>query len=487
MLKSIDSPFSKGIFLSAFVLIVLSFSGGLLLNQPLLFLLAPAMVFAYWIIVDFKQIYWLVLISLPLCVELKVGSGFSTDMPTEPLMVLSMLVTVFYLLLDRNALGKGFSVHPIFLVLMLHLLWIFIAAMHSVDLLVSYKFFLAKSWYVLVFVLFSAILIKKEDDFKKAFWLLNIPLIATVIYVLIRHYQIDFSFGRVNNTMKPFYRNHVNYAVMLVVFLPYALGALRWYKPFTTKRLVVLFSIVVLVLGIFFSYTRAAQLSMLMIPVLYAILRSGAMKWLSVGALIFVVGFIVFMANGNRYMDFAHDYHKTRFHDEGFASHLEATIKGRDISSNERVYRWVAGLHMFNERPISGFGPGNFYPYYFGYTISAFATYVSENEERSTVHNYFLLTLIEQGVIGLLILILLVFIVLFEGQRILNNSPPKEKRYVSLLIVSFLLVLMNLFLSDLVETPKVGFFFFLPMALLINQDLKNKKEKRLEMEAQKSS
>ena len=61
----------------------------------------------------------------------------------------------------------------------------------------------------------------------------------------------------------------------------------------------------------------------------------------------------------------------------------------------ERVYRWVAATRMFKDHPWMGFGPGNFYPYYMHYTLSDFETYVSDNPERSTAHNYPLLLLAE--------------------------------------------------------------------------------------------
>ena len=68
-----------------------------------------------------------------------------------------------------------------------------------------------------------------------------------------------------------------------------------------------------------------------------------------------------------------------------------------DISTMERVYRWVAGVEMVKDKPIFGFGPGTFYSAYKAYTLSSFQTYVSDNVDHSTVHNYFLLTFIEQG------------------------------------------------------------------------------------------
>ena len=68
----------------------------------------------------------------------------------------------------------------------------------------------------------------------------------------------------------------------------------------------------------------------------------------------------------------------------------------------ERLYRWVAGTRMTADKSILGFGPGNFYDYYKPFTLGTqFTTYVSENRDRSTVHNYLLMTAVEQGIPGL--------------------------------------------------------------------------------------
>ena len=45
----------------------------------------------------------------------------------------------------------------------------------------------------------------------------------------------------------------------------------------------------------------------------------------------------------------------------------------------------------------------NFYPNYQARTVRSFTTYVSDNPERSGIHNYYLMTAVEQGIPGLLV------------------------------------------------------------------------------------
>jgi O-antigen ligase len=98
-------------------------------------------------------------------------------------------------------------------------------------------------------------------------------------------------------------------------------------------------------------------------------------------------------------MDFAPNFERTITHTE-FDNLIEATYKLEDISSMERVYRWMAGIEMIKDRFWFGFGPGTFYSNYKAYSISRFQTYVSDNPDQSGIHNYFLMTWVEQGFIG---------------------------------------------------------------------------------------
>jgi O-antigen ligase len=155
-----------------------------------------------------------------------------------------------------------------------------------------------------------------------------------------------------------------------------------------------------------------------------------------------------------------------------------ATYRLKDLSNAERVYRWVAGIRMVKDSWKTGFGPSTFYDQYKPYTLPSFKTYVSNNPERSTVHNYFLLMLIEQGFIGCLLFIMLLGFSFWYCQKIYLRTNDYFWRAVVAAIASILAMqcIIN-FLSDMIETDKVGSIFYLCIAALIIADIKTK-EKR---------
>ena len=135
----------------------------------------------------------------------------------------------------------------------------------------------------------------------------------------------------------------------------------------------------------------------------------------------------------------------------------------------ERVYRWVAAGRMIADKPMVGSGAATFYPEYKRYTVKSFRTYVSENPEKSTTHNYFLLQLAEQGIPGFLLFVTLIATALLMGESLYHRSQaqPEVRRVVLAALLSFVVIVFHLTLNELVEVDKIGPVFFICLALLV--------------------
>jgi O-antigen ligase len=126
---------------------------------------------------------------------------------------------------------------------------------------------------------------------------------------------------------------------------------------------------------------------------------------------------------------------------------------------------------MIKDNGLTGSGPSTFYDQYRPYTIPAYKTWVSGNPEHSTVHNYFLLTLVEQGIPGLILLLLLAGTMLYYAQFLYHRMQDIFYKTVAITVgVILVMILVLNFLSDLVETDKIGSLFFLCIALLVIAD-----------------
>lgn len=298
-----------------------------------------------------------------------------------------------------------------------------------------------------------------------------IPLTFTVILSLFRHgFFYRFSFDNVHQSIQPYYRNHVSYATIMSVFFPFLWLAEKWYEKGSRKYKILQWSKLLYLIAIYFSYTRGAMLAVVAMLPFYFVIKWNKMKTALVASVVVAIVGITYVIQNNYYFRFAPTFKRTVMH-EKLGDHFASTFEGEDLSSMERVYRWVAAVKMIPERPFMGTGSGNFYNYYKRYVAYDFYTYVSENPERSTVHDYFLYVTIEQGFIGLVIFVALTFAIFLTGNNIYRNKSGIEKQTALVLLQSMFSIYVCLLLNDMLETDKIGSFFFLIIGLFLSLSL----------------
>lgn len=435
-------------------IILVSVFAALILEEYLLFFLPLGALILYLLVLRPKIIFFLLLFSLPLSTEITFSNGWGTDLPTEPLMLLLFAIFPIWIAWNPHLLSKKFLTHPITIILLIHLFWVLLTTLNSSNFIVSFKYFLAKTWYIIVFYFITGIF----QDFKKAIKFIFYPLLLTVIITLIRHALIDFSFGEVHKVFHPYQRNHVNYAAMLTLFLP-----LLWLLWKEEQKKIWMVGIIVFLIGIYFSYTRAAYVSILLMGVAWLIFEKRWIKpVLGIGLVISILA-VGYLFYENQYLNYSTNYEQTISHKE-FDQLISATYQGKDISTMERFYRWVAGARMGAEKFIFGFGPGNFLNFYKTYTVDAFRTYVSHNPEGSGIHNYFLMVFAEQGLIGLIIFLTLIIVFFVKGENLYFKN---KSRMVLTILLSMVTIIAFQLINDLIETDKVGPFFFIYLAVLV--------------------
>ncbi len=462
----------------AAVVWLLALAGALWRQQPLLMVMPFGLLLLWWTVADLRTVFYLMWAAIPLSTEMGLPGGFNTDMPSEPLMWVVTAAAVLWAL-QRDPAGWRMErlLHPITLLLLAHLGWVLLTALTAQNKLFAIKFFAAKLWYVVPFYFLAGSLLRHSRHMRWLIWAVGIPLALTILYVEARHAQYGFSFKDVNKVVRPFYRNHVAYACLASVFLPFLWYGRKWYERLSAKWWLLTLLALLALAAVQLSYTRAAYVALFVAVVGYFVVRMRLMRVVLALAVAAVLAALAVLAHQNRYLDLAPDYERTITH-YSFDNLIEATVKGQDISTMKRVYRGVAGAHMVLDRPLLGFGPGNFFEHYWPYTVTSFRTYVSDNKDSSGVHSYYLMTAIEQGVPGLILLLSLIFYALWRGETIYHETEDEEaRRLVLIALLSMCVICTLLLINDLLETDKVGPFFFLSLALLVNADLDNRATK----------
>ena len=433
--------------------------------------LVTGLVFSF---INFRNIFFLLYLAVPLSFDYSLPNGSQVDMFSEPLMII--FSCVFFLLTIGSRLKRLEDINTLpYQIVGIHLFYLLISTFYSVDPMVSFKYLLAKSWFLISLFFLPSILKLTIPDIKKIIILLILGLTFTIIYTSINHAKTGFTFQDISNCSEPFFINHVNYSTALAIAFPFILFLYKEAPEDSVERLFLWRGVIVFfIVAIILSYTRATWLSLLLLP-LYGVLLRKKLILRSLKLVILSVllagGYLTFNDN---YLKFAPDYETTVFNRDSFGDHMTATFAMKDVSGMERVYRWVAAVRMFGDRPLMGTGPNTFYPTYFQYTVSAFQTYVSDNPERSTVHNYFLLLLSEQGVIGLLLFGAFLYQVLMKAQRsYFTNLSKSKKNLLTMSLYSIFILLLHLLLNDLVEVDKIAAVFFLSCVIILKiEDIK---------------
>ena len=146
-----------------------------------------------------------------------IGMGFGISLPGEPLIMLLLGVFILKLLLE-GSFDRKIIMHPISILILLHLLWIGITAVSSSMPSVSFKFLLSRLWFVGVFY-FMATQIFANKEKRKPFLLAYIWTLAIVIlYTTWKHSHYGFDEKIAHWIMDPFFNDHTAYAAAIAMF-----------------------------------------------------------------------------------------------------------------------------------------------------------------------------------------------------------------------------------------------------------------------------
>lgn len=472
-----DLPFHKRFIVAALVFVTAGFFA-LIYQLPMLMVVPFAWVLQkpiFDVIVHRTHwLFYLLIALLPLSTEYNFTPALGLDFPDEPLMMLLSGLVVVLVIRSKSKFPVQVLRNRLFLIAILQLLWILLTVVSSTNVVLSLKFLLAKSWYIIPFTVVPSMIKWNKRRLALAGSLLLAPMIFVVVQSLLRHSVYNFSFDGIKHTLSPFFRNHVNYSSMLVCLIPVLL-VMRHHSTATIKRFLS-FALVVAFAGVVFAYSRGAWLALLCGLVGCIIIHYRKLKQSIITATIVIVSCIAWLVTDDHYRLFAPDYQTTIYH-SNLSDHLSATVQLKDVSNAERFYRWVAAANMFLEKPFTGFGPNTFHQNYKSYTEQKFKTWVSDNPDKSTVHNYYLLVLTEQGVPGLALFLVLMVLMIFSCQHIYHTTKDGLVKHLALAIGVIVIIIGSiLFSSDLLETDKIGSLFWLCLGFIIVLQNTNKLE-----------
>ena len=437
-------------------------------------LLAPvAILLLFLYIFSLDKIIILIAFLTPLAVSYKnYELGVAVSLPTEPLMAGVMVIFILRLFLD-GGYNKRILNHPVTIAILLNLIWIFITIFTSELPMISVKFFLARLWFLIPFYFIGVIFFKDFKNVKLFQWAYMIPLIIVIFYTLFNHSTFGFDKPTSNLVMKPFYNDHTAYGAIIAMFVPIFAG-FSFSKNFSKKyNLISLAFLVIMILGLTFSYSRAAWVSIAASLVVYLIIVFKIKFRYVFGVVVILAGlFYMFQFQLLDRMEKNKQDSSTDFYE-----HIQSISNiSSDASNLERLNRWNCAIRLFKERPFFGWGPGTYQFVYAPYQRSKDRTIISTNAgDMGNAHSEYIGPLSESGVLGMLTFFIIMIAALYTGARVYKRSKNKlTKTYALLIMLGLITYYTHGLLNNFLDTDKASVPFWGFIGILVALDLFHK-------------
>ncbi|MGB9749835.1 MAG: O-antigen ligase family protein [Caldisericia bacterium] len=213
----------------------------------------------------------------------------------------------------------------------------------------------------------------------------------------------------------------------------------------TFKKLYYIFVVLVSLLALLFTLSRAAQLSIIIAFMIFTLLYKDKRYFLVIILLLLALISVPQI--------------RTRF------LNLISPVYLEKAKTYGRIYRWNLALSIFSLHPFSGVGPGGFG----GAVASKLGMF-----EGLYVDNYYLKTLVETGIFGLLSFLYLIFSILKKGiSNMIKLFDEKSKNLSLGIFLGISAFLMNNFTENLWEIPVLSVTLWTLVSFLFILSKKN--------------
>ena len=234
----------------------------------------------------------------------------------------------------------------------------------------------------------------------------------------------------------------------------------RWNLKFITSIVLLIF-----VVGVIMSYTRAAWLSLVAAMLVVMII-----KWRIHIKYLIGVASIVLVVLFSLQEQIIQKLEKNKQDSSGdFAEHVESMSNvASDASNLERLNRWSCAVKMFKERPVFGWGPGTYMFQYAPFQSSQDLTIISTNfGDLGNAHSEYLGPLAEQGVFGPLLFLILIFLIYYKGIPLYYKLKNRDLKMVLLTAIAALTTyLTHGVLNNFLDTDKASVPFWGCLAII---------------------
>jgi len=437
---------------------------------------------------SFDKLIYLVAFFAPLSLPLsEIMPSFSFDMylPTEPLLF-GILVLFLLKVISERKFDCDILTHPVSMAIYVNLGWIFLTSLTSTMPVVSFKFLLARIWFVVSLYLLTAKIFKEGKKMEQYVWLYLIAFIVVIFYATYRHLGYGlWDRQAAHFVVSPFYNDHTSYGAAIAIYLPFAVlfAFAKFYSQKIRRSAFIVLGI--LIMAFVLSYSRAAWVSIIAGLAVWGVIKLKIrFRPIFITVIVLVAFIFTFQNKIVIYLE--------RNSDESSSNLMEHVSSISNISSDasnlERINRWSSAIRMFNDKPVFGYGPGTYMFQYAPYQLNRDRTIISTNAgDGGNAHSEYLGPLAESGVLGLVTFLILIITVLYTGIHAYSRlKDPRMRSIVLAAIIGLVTYYVHGFLNNFLDTDKLSVPFWGFTAMIVAADIYSRQEEKTVDEAQKN-
>ncbi|PCJ80685.1 MAG: hypothetical protein COA49_07580 [Bacteroidetes bacterium] len=442
-------------------------------------LLPIGILLAWWGIKRLDLFIGFIILAVPLSLNLQEfgETPLGLYMPTEPMLFIALVI---FLLRSFSGwpVDKRLFKHPITIIISCMMLWMAITTITSYDPIVSLKFMISRAWFIVSFFFFLGHIMLNDSKYReKIVMMLVFPLCIVIIYTMIRHAGYGFDKHAGHWVMKPFFKDHTSYGAVLAMMFPPAIALFSKKKRPALLRVMLAIACFIIATGLVLSFTRAAWVSLAVAGALFFAMRLGV-KWktlVGIGATV-LVG--LFLSMDSIIIEMQRNKQDSS---DNLTEHLESISNvSSDDSNLERLNRWSCAISLFRERPITGWGPGTYQFVYAPFQRSDLKTVISTNNaDGGNSHSEYLGPLAEQGVLGAVFILLLLWYASTVGFRLWFRIKDRDERnFAASIYLGLMTYFVHGIMNNYLDTDKASAPFWGFIAILVVLDIELKQHEQ---------
>lgn len=438
-------------------------------------LLVPTTLLLMWLFMFYRdESLALMALLTPFAVDFALIGKTSLSVPVEPMMIVFSVVFLFQELL-MHSYDKRVLRHPVSILIMLSLVWMLFTSIVSLKPVESFKYTAVRLWFVIPFFYATAQSFQRVRHIKLFYWAYALSLAVVVIITTVKTMNSYGELQMLHRVMRPFYNDHTAYGCIIALMLPCSVFFALEPKTRLWKRIVSIALFVLLMVGLWLSYCRAAWLSIALALVLYVLIRLGVrLRWMALFLALLVGAFFAFQ--DDIMMQLSRNRQDSSY---TLADQVKSISNiSTDASNLERINRWDAAFSMWREQPLTGIGPGAYQFIYGPYQKSELMTIISTNDgDMGNAHSEYIGPLTEQGVPGALLMLAIFVVTFITGERVYRTALNRRMGHLALILaISLFTYYVHGALNNFLDTDKLSVPFWAFTAAIVALDIVTEKK-----------